>query len=487
MNTYIAIDIGASSGRIVASKVDAGLLRLEEIHRFKNEMTEKNGHLHWDIDYIWMEVIKGLQKAKQQGIEACTLGIDTWAVDYVLLDETGARLQDVFAYRDYRTENVPERLYQQLSKQYIYEKTGIQEQRFNTLYQLFVHDSNELSRADSILLVSDYLYFSLSGIRMNECTNASTTQLLNVVSRDFDEELLTLLKLRKNQFETLREPGEWLGPILPEVVHKYNLPDCNLVVVPTHDTASAVAGIPTLGDRPWAYLSSGTWSLLGVERDQPLNTTEAMECNYTNEWGAYGSYRLLKNIMGMWMIQEVRRELGDAYSFEELTEMATDVPAFRSLVPCNNDRFLSPKSMIAEIKECCQESCQPTPVTPGEFARCIFDSLALTYYDAMQELKRLQGEPIEVLHIVGGGSQNALLCQLTSDLLEIEVLAGPSESASLGNLAVQMISTKRFSDLIEARRGIANTFPPTVYIPQLLKDGEQIRSRWHQIQSVFIE
>ncbi len=478
---HIAIDIGASSGRLVAANVDAGQLDLQEIYRFKNEMTERNGHLYWDIDYLFMEVIKGLQKAKQQGIDACTIGIDTWAVDYVLLDESGARLQDVFAYRDDRTEQVPDRLHQQLSREVVYTKTGIQEQRFNTLYQLFAHESDELFRASSILLVPDYLYYRLSGQRMNECTNASTMQLLNVASRDFDEDLLELVQLRKDQFASLKEPGESLGPILPELISTFNLPDCQLIVVPTHDTASAVVGVPIQGDRSWAYLSSGTWSLLGVEREQPLNTMEALQCNYTNEWGMNGTYRFLKNIMGMWMIQEVRRELGEAHGFGEMAKLASYSPAFRSLVPCNHDRFLSPKSMIMEIKNCCQESGQPVPGTPGELARCIFDSLALTYYDAMLELNRLHGQPIEVLHIVGGGSQNALLCQLTADLLEIEVQAGPSESTALGNLAVQMIAASRLSDLGAARRCIAQTFPPTAYFPQQMEGRDQILLHWHQI------
>ncbi|WP_018759779.1 rhamnulokinase [Paenibacillus terrigena] len=484
MNQHIAIDIGASSGRVVAASLAAGQLHLREIHRFKNDFTEKDGHMYWDIEYLSQEIVKGLQLAKQQGIEACTLGIDTWAVDYVLLDDAGSRMHEVYAYRDHRTEDVPDRLHQRISREIVYAKTGIQEQRFNTLYQLFAHGPNELSRASSILLVPDYLYYRLSGRRMNERTNASTTQLLNVKTGDFDEDLLGLLQLRKDQFASLQEPGEFLGSILPDLVHAHRLPDCQLVVVPTHDTASAVVGVPIQINRPWAYLSSGTWSLLGVERDRPIDTLEAMRCNYTNEWGAYGTYRFLKNIMGMWMIQEVRRELGEEHSYAELTELASLVPAYRSLVPCNAARFLSPKRMILEMQRFCQESGQPVPMSPGELARCIFDSLALTYYNAMQELNRLHGQVIEVLHIVGGGSQNALLCQLTADVLEIEVQAGPSESTALGNIAVQMISSKVLPSLQEARRCIAHAFPPVVYMPQGMPDRESVLQRWQQVQDV---
>ncbi|AWB44689.1 rhamnulokinase [Paenibacillus sp. CAA11] len=485
MNDYIAVDIGASSGRLVAARMTGGRLELQEIHRFSNGFAEHDGHNYWDIEYLFQEILQGLKLAKEAGIHDCTLGIDTWAVDYVLLDSEGNRLSEVYAYRDSRTQGAPDLFHKLISRETVYAKTGIQELNFNTLYQLFVHDRKELYRAERILMVPDYLYYRLSGRYMNEVTNASTMQLLNAAVREFDEDLLAAVKVRRNQFVKLTEPGEVLGELLPELVQKYQLPRCSLVVVPSHDTASAVAGVPADAKRSWAYLSSGTWSLLGVERSEPLIGVSARKANYTNEWGAYGTYRFLKNIMGLWMIQEVRKELDSTYSFAELAELAEAAPAFRSLVPCNAARFLNPDRMIGEIQSCCRESGQPIPGSPGELARCIFDSLALTYRDALQELMELTGERVNVLHIVGGGSNNKLLCRLTADLLEIEVQAGPSESTALGNIAVQMISTGQLKDLAEARELIARSFPTEIYLPDPLEGREEVLGRWQELKSRF--
>ncbi|MFD3261069.1 rhamnulokinase [Paenibacillus lentus] len=481
MMNYIAVDIGASSGRLVQAQLNKGRLELREIHRFGNSFSMRHGHEYWDIDHLFAEIIKGLQTAKQQGIESCYLGVDTWAVDYVLLDQEGNRLEEVFAYRDGRTDGVPDQFHAWMSREQVYAKTGIQELPFNTLYQLFVHDRSQLHQADKIMLVPDYLYYRLSGCKLNEVTNASTMQMLNLSTREFDEELLELLELRRDQFSELTEPGRALGSIRPELIEQYDLPHCELIVVPTHDTASAVVGVPAQQEQSWAFISSGTWSLLGVELAQPLNNPAAMEANYTNEWGAYGTYRFLKNIMGLWMIQEVRRESGDAYSFPELAGLAEAETPFRSLIPCNASRFLNPGSMIAEIQLCCKETGQHIPQTMGEIARCIFDSLALTYFDALRELEKLQNKTIDVLHIVGGGSNNELLCQLTADVLAKTVQAGPSESTALGNIAVQMITSGEVGKLSEARELIARSFPPRVFKPRPIRGLNQVLQRWDQL------
>ncbi|WP_110932798.1 rhamnulokinase [Paenibacillus bouchesdurhonensis] len=485
MNNYIAVDIGASSGRLVKGTLhkDSEQIQLQEIHRFSNSFTEKKEHHYWDVDYLFMEIVKGLQKAKKEGVDACTLGIDTWAVDYVLLDENEKRIHEVYAYRDGRTKGAPDELHQKISRSEVYSKTGIQEQPFNTLYQLYVHDSNQLSQADKIVLVPDYLYYRLSGKLMNEVTNASTMQLLNLDAREFDEELLELLDLRRGQFAELTEPGVKLGRILPELQRKYGLPDCELIVIPTHDTASAVAGVPVQTSSPWAYISSGTWSLLGVERLSPLNTSEAMDANYTNEWGAYGTYRFLKNIMGLWMIQEVRRETQEDISFAELVELALREESFRYLVHCNDNRFLNPSSMSREIQNYCLETGQPSPDSAGKLARCIFDSLALTYKDSILELQKLTDQSIETLHIVGGGANNELLCQLTADVAQVEVLAGPTEATALGNIVVQIIGSGQLNGLEEARRFVGNSFHIKKYKPQLIQGIDDIASRWEQIKA----
>ncbi|MDU4696142.1 MAG: rhamnulokinase [Paenibacillus sp.] len=465
MRDYVAVDIGASSGRLVRGTLQDGRLALQEIHRFENGFSERDGHCYWDIDHLYREILRGLQQAKKLGIERCTLGIDTWAVDYALLDEKGERIGEVYAYRDSRTLEAVPQVHAAYPFARIYEITGIQQLTFNTLYQLYAHDPKELAAAKEVLLVPDYLYYLLSGRKMNELTNASTTALLNLQTRDYDPDLLGLLGLSRSKFPALTEPGTRLGSIRPELVREFGLPECELIVAATHDTASAVLGVPASG-ASWAYLSSGTWSLIGVERQTPLATPEAMERNYTNEWGAYGTYRFLKNIMGMWLIQEVRKDYGKQHSYAELVELAEAVPPFRSLMNCNDDRFLNPAQMTEEIRRFCVETGQPVPDTPGAVARCIFDSLALSYDVYLQELERLTGQKPETLHIVGGGANNGLLCQWTADVAGIPVEAGPTESTALGNLLVQMISSGAIRDIGEGRELIRRSFSIRTYVPR---------------------
>ncbi|GIO30257.1 MULTISPECIES: rhamnulokinase [Paenibacillus] len=465
MNNYLAVDIGASSGRVVWGTLRDGALRLREIHRFSNGFHEKDGKFCWDIEYLFEQILLGLRKAKALGIETCTLGIDTWAVDYVLMDREGERIGEVYAYRDPRTNGAPELLHRHIPFQEIYAKTGIQQLSFNTLYQLYVHDREELKAAEHILLVPDYLHFRLCGVLKSEATNASTTQLLNLHTQDYDAELLALLGLQRSRFPELVRPGARLGFIREELVRAHGLPRCEVICAATHDTASAVLGVPAQGTS-WGYLSSGTWSLIGVERERPLTSRLAMEYNYTNEWGAFGTYRFLKNMMGMWLIQQVRKELGNAYSFAELAELAATAEPFRSLIPCSDDRFMNPPNMTEAIRSFCRQSGQPVPASPGELARCIFDSMALSYDVYVRELEHVTGEPLKQLHIVGGGSNNAFLCQLGADLLGMEIYAGPTEATVLGNLAVQMIADGAIRDLGEAREMIRHSFEIRKYEPR---------------------
>jgi len=330
-------------------------------------------------------------------------------------------------------------------------------------------------------MVPDYLYYLLTGKKGNETTNASTMQLLNLDTRDFDTELLELLGLRKEQFPGLIEPGTELGSLCPELMEQYDLPECRAIVTATHDTASAVLGIPAAKGRHAAYLSSGTWSLLGVELTQPLNDAKAMAANYTNEWGAYGTFRFLKNIMGLWLIQEVRRLDGNRYNFAELADLAAEAEPFRSLIPCNHDRFLNPEHMIEEIQKACEQYGEPVPESIGQAARCIFDSLALSYRSYLEELEQLTGRSMDILQIVGGGANNELLCQLTANVLGRDVSAGPTESTALGNLAVQMISSGVLPDIKEAREVILNSFDIKYYKPEPIQDLGRIVDRWKKV------
>lgn len=481
MNDHIAVDIGASSGRLVHGRLDHGKLQLQELHRFANGFQRKGNHDYWDIEQLFQEILIGLRKAKQAGVDSCTLGIDTWAVDYVLLDDKGERLHDVYAYRDARTNDAPDQLHQHIARDVVYSKTGIQELPFNTLYQLYVHDDKQLSEADQILYIPDYLYYRLTGKRMNEATNASTSQMINLATGQYDEQLLELVGVRREQFAPLIEPGAALGPLLPSLQQSNELPNCQCIVVPTHDTASAVVGVPAAAPIPWAYISSGTWSLLGMELQQPLHDERAMALNYTNERGAYNTYRFLKNIMGMWMIQEVRRLQNNEYSFAELVELAAKEQPFQSLVRCNDARFLNPAHMTEEIQAYCRETGQIVPQSAGTIARTIFDSLALTYYDYMNELESLTGTKPEVLHIVGGGANNGLLCQLTADLIGREVKAGPSESTAIGNLVVQLIACGKLNELSEARKLISDSFEVVSYQPRQFEGLAQVLGRWRSL------
>ncbi|AZV58928.1 rhamnulokinase [Clostridium sp. AWRP] len=477
MKFHIAVDIGASSGRLVLGKMLNSKIVIEEIHRFKNKIIRKDGEYFWNIDNLYNNIIIGLQKAAKLGIDKCTLGIDTWAVDYVLLDKHGNRISKVYSYRDERTKNAIEEFSKLISLKEIYKKTGIQFLNFNTLYQLYVHNKDELKQAEKILLIPDYLYYLLTGNYINEITNASTTQLLNLETKEYDRDLLNILDLKRSQFAKLIQPGQNVGSIKQSLKEKYNLPECTLISVATHDTGSAVLGVPGC-DENFAYLSSGTWSLLGIEMNKPINNKVAFENNYTNERGAFNTYRFLKNIIGLWLIQEVRRNYNNKYSFSELVNEALKVQAFKYIINCNDCRFLKPENMIEEIQRYCKESGQNVPHTAGEISRCVFDSLALTYRRSIEELEEVTGNRINTLNIVGGGVQNKLLCQTTSDVIEREVIAGPVESTALGNIMVQMISSFEIENIIQARKLIRQSFKIDEYNPCKVKDLNGIYERF---------
>lgn len=480
MKRYIAVDIGASSGRLVAGKINNKKIELQELYRFENGFFKQNENYFWDIDTLFAEIINGLKAAKEAGIEECTLGIDTWGVDYVLIDAAGNRMQDVYAYRDDRTKSAISDITKKISMEEIYRKTGIQFLQFNTLFQLYVHDKEELKKAYKILLVPDYLYYRLTGELISEKTNASTTQLLNLATKEYDEELLNLIGVNREQFAVLTDPGKFVGPLRPALREQHNLPQCELVCAASHDTASAVLGVPGM-DEHFAYLCSGTWSLMGVENSYPIANERSYGKNYTNEWGAYGTYRFLKNIMGLWLIQEVRRNLGKEHSFSEFAAKAKEIRPFQFLIDCNAGCFLKPENMIKEIQNYCLKTGQLIPKTEGEIARCIFDSLALTYRKTLEEINEITGYPITFLHVVGGGVQNELLCQITADVTQVPVIAGPIESTALGNLLVQMIRSGELQNIAEARKVIMNSFPINQYQPVKLENLKEIYRKYTQL------
>ncbi|MDO8226450.1 rhamnulokinase [Bacillus cabrialesii] len=472
---YTAIDIGASSGRVMVGELKEGKLDIQEIHRFANGFIQRDGHCFWDIDHLLKHILQGLEKVKALGYERCTVGIDTWAVDYVLLDETGNRLREVMSYRDRRTEHTIGKLKQNLSKETIYQKTGIQFQPFNTIYQLYEEDCELLKKTDTVMMVPDYLGYCLTGKAVTELTNASTTQLLNVSTGKLDSELLEAVSVQGQQFAPLTEPGCELGTLRNDWFPDYDLPACNVITVATHDTASAVIAAPGVNDG-WAYISSGTWSLIGVENKTPILTELALKNNYTNERGANNTIRFLKNIIGMWVIQEVRQQLQTDYSFQQLAEEARKTEPFQQFINLNDKRFLNPDSMIEEIQHYCKETRQKIPRTAGELACCIYSNLAIIYAIAIKELETITAKQIQQLHIIGGGAQNDFLNQLTADMSGKAVYAGPTEATAIGNLLIQMIAAKEIKDIKEARQTVRNSFPIKVFTPKDIDRSTTIQS-----------
>lgn len=472
--TYVAVDIGASSGRLMLGEVHRKKLQLKEMYRFKNGFTKENGHDRWKIDSIIDEIFKGLEIVKRAGYKDVILGIDTWAVDYVLVGMDGKKIQDPISYRDARTKNAMQELTSDLPKSYIYKKTGIQFLNFNTLYQLYEESKEDLEKTDKIMMIPDYIGYVLTGNAVTEVTNASTTQMLNLREGLFDKNLLGKVNVSQDQFPRLVEAGTILGNIRHKWHVKYDLPETEVVTVATHDTASAVLGAPGENDH-WAYLSSGTWSLLGTELNVPENGELAFQENYTNEWGAYGTYRFLKNIMGLWMVQCLKRELDDKYSFAELAELAAQVTPFQQFINVNDERFTNPDSMINEIQKYCRETGQAIPETPGELAMAIYSNLALYYANEIQKLNKILGYKLESLNIVGGGSNVKLLNQLTSTLSNINVYAGPGEATAIGNLIVQMITKNDINNISDGRKLIQNSFEIKTFEPETNKYSNTLK------------
>lgn len=455
MQYYLAIDIGASSGRHVLGWIEDGKLRLEEVYRFENGMQEKDGHLIWDTKRLFAEILTGMRRCKEIGKIPASVGVDTWAVDYVLLDENNQLIGEAYGYRDDRTQGMDELVYQLVPEEELYAATGIQKQPFNTIYQLMAVKQQHpeyLKRAKTFLMLPDYFHFLLTGRKVQEYTNATSTQLVDAKTKEWDRKLLKRLGYPEMLFGPLAMPGSGVGPLTKAVQREIGY-SCQVVLPATHDTGSAVLAVPSLQEHT-LYISSGTWSLIGVEQKEPICTEAGRRANFTNEGGYAYRYRYLKNIMGLWMIQSVRRELPEHYSFSELCDLARENQAFPSRVDVNADVFLAPKSMIEVIQQECARTMQPVPQTPGELAAVIYQSLAQSYAAAVKELEQLTGIQYDEIHIVGGGSNAEYLNELTAEKSGLCVLAGPAEATAIGNLAAQMIAAGVFADYREAREGI---------------------------------
>jgi len=466
MKFCAAIDLGASSGRVSIGSLEGSTLQIQEVHRFKHEANaHSDGALRWEWDTIVEEVIRGLHKAQEFG-EIVSIGIDTWAVDYGLLDSNGNLIEQPYCYRDSRTDGFMKSISDSLGAEWIYQHTGIQFIFFNTAYQLHAARMTEsLKNSQTFLLLPDLLNYHFSGVKSCDVTNASTTQLLNAHSQEWDWELVEKLEIPRRIFPPLHKAGTKIGVISGHGA----LDGISVVGVGSHDTASAVAGVPLNPDRSSAYISSGTWSLVGLELDSPVTDAKALSYNITNEVGVADRIRFIKNVSGMWLLEESLRywkSMGLELSAAQLAQDAHSLPPLQ-IIDTNDPRFAKPGAMPERIAEYCRETNQTVPSTPAEFARCIFDSLAAAYARSLAELEDAAQVKIREIDIVGGGSSNDLLNQLTADATGLTVIAGPVEATVMGNLMIQMMSAGWIASLEEGRSLISKSVERKVFLPKV--------------------
>lgn len=456
---YLAVDIGASSGRHILGHIEDGKILIEEIYRFENGMKNRDGKLLWDMGHLFAEIVNGMKKCKERGKVPDSMSIDTWAVDYVLLDKDDKILGDTYGYRDSRTTGMDAKVYEIVPEKELYERTGIQKQIFNTVYQLMAVKQQTpefLEKAQTFLMLPDYFQFLLTGVKVSEYTNATSTQLVNPDDKQWDRELIRRLGYPEQIFLPLKMPGTTVGNLRSGIQKEVGF-DCEVILCASHDTASAVMAMPDAGGEG-IYISSGTWSLMGVESETAHCDEKSRIANFTSEGGYDYRFRYLKNIMGLWMIQSVRHELNDTYSFAELCEMAEQDKDFPSRVDVNDNCFLAPENMTAVIREYCERKGQPRPETPGEIATVIYRSLADCYGETVRELEANTVKVYDSIRIIGGGANADYLNRLTANAAKKTVYAGPTEATAIGNLMAQMIKSGELKNLAEARKCVFESF-----------------------------
>jgi rhamnulokinase len=487
-SNYMAFDLGAESGRAVVGSFDGERLSVAPLHRFANGPVRVLDGLYWDVLYLWREMQAGLQSYRRAyGSELEGIGVDTWGVDFALLGPQGDLLANPRHYRDPRNEAALRLALERVPREEIFAQTGIQFMQLNSLYQLVAmqqHGDAALSQARTLLMMPDLFHYWLTGIQMSEFSVATTTQFYDPTRRDWARDLLSALDLPTHMLPEIAPPGTILGPLDPRLAEEAGLGEVPVILPASHDTGSAVAAVPAKGE-DFVYLSSGTWSLIGVETHEPILTREALENNFTNEGGVFGAFRLLKNIMGLWLVQECRRtwaQEGDELSYDALTALAAEAPAFGPLVEPDAAEFLPPGGMPQRIQEYCRRTGQQVPETRGEIVRCALESLACKYRWAVEKLELMLGRSLGVIHIVGGGSQNALLCQFAADATQRPVIAGPVEATAIGNVMMQAIARGRFGDLAQGREIVARSFEMIHYEPREVGGWEDAYGRFLALQ-----
>ncbi len=480
---YLACDLGADSGRLMLGTLDQGKIVLEELHRFPNGPVKTAGGLHWNMDGLFNELKAGLKKAAARRLPLSSISTDSWGVDYVLYDQAGQILPPVWHYRDARTAAGVENARARVDWATIYSETGIQFMALNTIYQLAAEPPGRLAGAKQLLLIGDAFNYFCSGVAKNEVSLASTTQLYNPQTRTWSKKLFSALGLREELFAPLCPSGTRLGRLKKNLADETGLPQIEVIATCSHDTGAAVAAVPASGEN-WACLSSGTWSVMGVEWPHPVITDQGRDLGFTNEIGLGHTVRLLKNIVGLWLVQECRREWlkqGNPYDFAALEQLAAAAPPLVSLINPNDPRFLSPDGMPEKIAAFCRETGQPVPADHGAFMRCIYESLALSYRAVLRRLEQLIGRKIGRLHIVGGGSQAAMLNQLAANAVKIPVLVGPTECAALGNTLIQALALGHLPSHAAAREVVRNSFAVKTVSPQDAAPWDAAAARFEKL------
>jgi len=484
---FLAFDLGASSGRAILGILVDGKLELTEIHRFVNQMQLINGHYFWNIFSLFNELKTGLKKCiKDFGIQPESIGVDTWGVDFVHLNKEGLILSLPFAYRDSRTDTAMDDLFRVIPEEEVYAQTGIQFMQFNSLFQLFsmVKDQSSLLEiTDSILFMPDALNYLFSGVKKSEFSIASTSQMIVPGTCKWNYELIEKAGIPTNMLQEIILPGTILGNIQDEVARETGSKPLPVIAVAAHDTGSAIVSVPS-SESNFVYLSSGTWSIMGIESTHPIISEQTRQLNFTNEGGVDGTTRFLKNIMGMWLIQEVQRIWegeGTNYSWPEMVELARQSEPFKFLINPDDSMFLNPRDMTQAVRDFCYQTAQGTPQSHGETIRCIYDSLALKYRFTLEQIRQVTDQPIDVIHIIGGGANNHFLNQLTADATGLLVIAGPTEATAIGNILIQAKALGYVSSVNEIRQIVANSFGLVKFIPSVELDWSVAYDRYLRV------
>ena len=485
-HSYLAFDLGASSGRGVLGILEKEKISLKEVNRFYNGMTTIHGEYHWDFLRLFDEIKRGITECAGLQQKPESIGLDTWGVDYALFDSQGSMLGIPYAYRDHRTDTAMEELFGIIPKKRVYELTGIQFMQFNTIFQLYAGKRDRLPVMDlatDLLFVPDIINYFLTGEMKSEFTFATTSQLFNPVSGTWEKKLFDAIGVSADIMQDIVDSGTVIGPLTADIARETQMSQISVIAPATHDTGAAIASIPA-EDENFAYISSGTWSLMGIESGKPLISDKTLAYNFTNEGGVEKTYRVLKNIMGLWLIQECKRSWNNKkqeYTFPEIVKMAEKAEPFRSLVDPDNSVFLNPLDMPTALADFCKSTGQPVPQTHAEFSRCVFDSLALKYRSVVESLKTISDKKIEKIHIIGGGSQNELLCQFTANATGLPVVAGPAEGTAIGNIMVQAMGLGHVKSLAEIRQIIRNSLEFKSYRPQNFDAWDKAYERFRRL------